>query len=230
MSQLVLGIDVAQDTLAVILLDRDKTQYRQVANTAAGHAQLLKWLQLKTGGQQVHACLEATGRYGDGIATLLFEQGQQVSVVNPARIKAYAASLLRRAKNDKADAELIALYCQREQPALWAPPSESFAALQAMMRQLDNLKKMLQQEKNRLKSGIETPQVVASLQRHIAFLDAEIKQLDAEIAQHSDQDPDLKQQKDLLVTIPGIGALTALKVLSEVRDLRAFEGAPQLAA
>ena len=193
MSQLALGIDVAKDTLDAMLLKEDKKQYCQVANTAAGHAQLLKWLQLKAGGQQVHACLEATGRYGDGIATLLFEQGQQVSVVNPARIKAYAASLLWRAKNGKGDAELVALYCQREQPALWTPPGEGVAELQTIMRHLDSLKEMLQQEKNRLEAGIETPYVLAALHRHIAFLEEEIAQLDAEIAQHSDQDSDLKQ-------------------------------------
>jgi transposase len=230
MRQLVLGIDVAKDTLDVILLDGDQRHYRQVANAAAGHTQLAKWLQLKTRGQTVHACLEATGQYGDGIATFLFEQGHRVSVVNPARIKAYAASTLRRFKTDKGDAELIALYCQRERPEHWSPPSESFAELQAMMRHLDNLKQMLQQEKNRLKSGMKSARGLAALQKHVDFLEAEIKQLSADIEQHSDQDLDLKQQRDLLRTIPGIGTLTALKLLSEVRDFGAFGNAPQLAA
>jgi len=230
MSQLTLGIDVSKDTLDVILLAGEKTQYRQVANSAAGFEQLGRWLQLKTNGLQVHACLEATGQYGDGIALFLYEQGHQVSVVNPARIKAYGASTLRRFKNDKGDAELIAIYCQRERPDLWTPPSESFTELQAMMRHLDDLKKMYQQENNRLKSGVKSARVLASLRQHLEFLAAQIKQLGDDIDQHSDQDPELNRQKGLLHSIPGIGDLTALKLLSEVRDLRAFESAKQLAA
>jgi transposase len=230
MSQLTLGIDVSKDTLDVILLAGEKAQYRQAANTAAGFEQLGRWLQIKTNGLPVHACLEATGQYGDGIALFLYEQGHQVSVVNPARIKAYAASTLRRFKNDKGDAELIASYCQRERPDLWTPPSESFTELQAMMRHLDDLKKMYQQENNRLKSGVKSARVLASLRQHLEFLAAQIKQLSDDIDWHSDQDPELKTQKGLLQSIIGIGDLTALKLLSEVRDFRAFANAPQLAA
>lgn len=230
MSQLTLGIDVSKDTLDVVLLDGDKTQYRQIANKAAGYAQLAKWLQLKIGGQLVHACMEATGQYGDDIAVFLFDLGHQVSIVNPARIKAYASSTLRRFKNDKGDAELIAIFCQREHPDLWTPPSATFTELQAMVRYLDDLKKARQQENNRIKSKVKSPRVLALLQQHLVFLDAQIKQLTREIDQHIDQDPDLKAQKKLIKSIPGIGALTAAKLLGEIRDLRDFRGAPQLAA
>ncbi len=230
MRQLSLGIDVAKETLDVVLLDRDVSHYQQVPNTPAGHAQLAQWLQRKAQGERVHACLEATGQYGDGIATYLCELGHPVSVVNPARIKAYAASRLRRFKHDKGDAELIATYCQREQPELWTPPGESFSELRAMTRHLEDLKKMRQQESNRLKSGMTSPRVLAALQEHLAFLDAQIKELSDDIDRHSNEDRELKAQKDLLTSIPGIGSLTAAKLLSEVRDFGAFLNAPQLAA
>jgi len=229
MSQVTLGIDVSKDTLDVALLEGDKFRFHQVPNSPAGYAQLGKWLH-RPQGKGIHACLEATGQYGDGIATYLYEQGYAVSVVNPARIKAYASSKLRRFKSDKGDAELIAVYCQKESPALWAPPEESVRELQYLVRHLDDLKKMLQQERNRQQSGVTSRRVQHDLAVHIAFLEEQIDSLTRDIQEHINQHPDLKQQRDLLKSIPGIGKLTAAVILGEIRDIRSFESARQLAA
>jgi transposase len=229
MSQVALGIDVSKDTLDVALLDGDKVRFHQVTNDTAGFTRLGKWLH-QTKGHDIHCCLEATGQYGDGIATYLYEQGYAVSVVNPARIKAYASSKLRRFKTDKGDAELIAVYCQKESPALWTPPDEAVRELQSLVRHLDDLKKMLQQQRNRQQSGVTSRRVQHDLAVHIAFLEEQIKTLTSDIQDHIDQHPDLKQQRDLLKSIPGIGKLTAAVILGEIRDIRSFESARQLAA
>lgn len=229
MGQVTLGIDVSKDTLDVALLDEDRVRFHEVTNDAAGFAKLGKWLR-QTRAQYIHCCLEATGQYGDGIATYLYEQGYAVSVVNPARIKAYASSKLRRFKTDKGDAELIAVYCQKESPALWAPAEESVRELQYLVRHLDDLKKMLQQERNRQKSGVTSIRVQHDLAVHIAFLQEQIDSVTRDIQHHIDQHPDLKQQRDLLKSIPGIGKLTAAVILGEIRDIRSFESARQLAA
>ncbi len=65
--------------------------------------------------------MEATGCYGDALATYLHEQGCVVSVVNPAQIKSFGGAQLRRAKTDKTDAKLIAQFCQDMHPAPWTP-------------------------------------------------------------------------------------------------------------
>ena len=117
----VLGIDVAKATLVVVLLMGERQQRAEFANTPAGHAKLLSWLA-KRSAAPVHACLEATGTYGDDLAQALYDAGHTVSVVNPARIAAYATVQAARHKTDQADAALIARYCQREQPAAWSPP------------------------------------------------------------------------------------------------------------
>ena len=72
-----------------------------------GYQQLQRWL-LSCQDECVHACLEATGQYGDGVAEYLYAENHQVRVVNPARIKRYGESKLHRNKTDKADAFLIA--------------------------------------------------------------------------------------------------------------------------
>jgi transposase len=229
MEQRVLGIDVAKETLDVALSDGFHLNHDQFSNTQKGHEELELWLR-KLSASRVHVCLEATGQYGDGVAEYLFTQGFPVSVVNPARIKHYANSKLRRNKTDKADAQLIAEYCIREKPAIWTPPPVSFKDLQTLVRHLDDLQGAFRQESNRLQSGVHTSFVVNSLTSICDFLDEQIKQTKKAIQDHIDQHEELKRMQDLIVTIPGIGKLTAAKLLGEIRNILDFHSARQLAA
>jgi transposase len=229
MEQRVLGIDVAKDTLDVALSDGFHLCHDQFSNTQKGHEELERWLR-KQSARDIHVCLEATGQYGDGVSEYLFAQGFSVSVVNPARIKYYANSKLRRNKTDKADAQLIAEYCMREKPAIWTPPPASFKELQTLVRHLDDLQGTFHQESNRLQSGVHTPFVVNSLTSICDFLDEQIKQTKKAIQDHIDQHEELRRMQDLIVTIPGIGKLTAAKLLGEIRNILDFQSARQLAA
>jgi transposase len=229
MEQRVLGIDVAKETLDVALSDGVRLNYDQFVNTQKGHEELEQWLRKQTD-SRVHVCLEATGQYGDGVAEYLFAQGFPVSVVNPARIKHYGNSKLRRNKTDKADAQLIAEYCIREKPAIWTPPPASFKDLQALVRHLEGLQATKIQESNRLQSGVHTSFVVNSLTSICDFLDEQIKQTKKAIQDHIDQHEELKRMQNLIVTIPGIGKLTAAKLLGEIRNILDFQSARQLAA
>ena len=88
MSQAYLGIDVSKKTLDVALSQETRLKERSFANEATGWKKLQQWLK-KRKVSQLHVCLEATGRYGDGVAKYLHQQDYQVSVVNPKRTKAY---------------------------------------------------------------------------------------------------------------------------------------------
>lgn len=223
MTRTVVGIDVSKDTLDVVLLQADQpAQAGRYANTPAGFQKLAQWLKQRRAGQ-VHACLEATGLYGDEVALFLHEAGHTVSVVNPARIKAYGASQLRRNKTDQLDAALIADYCLKQQPETWTPPDPAWRELRALARHLANLKEMLTQERNRLQAGIPSATVRATLQAHIDFLKQQIASLEAHIQDQIEHHPDLQQQRDLLASIPGIGHLTAAWLLAEMGDLRRFD-------
>jgi transposase len=230
MEPLILGIDVAKATLDTALMNAQIWKNKQFENTPAGYQQIEAWLKRLRGTEQVHICLEATGQYGDGVAKYLHEQGYLVSVVNPARIKHYANSKLRRNKTDKADAQLIAEYCEKEKPALWTPPPASFKDLQALVRHLDGLLETRQQETNRLVSGVQTFVVVESLKSLITFLDDQIQKTKQAIQEHINSHPDLALKQSLLISIPGIGDLTAARLLGEVRNILDFEDARQLAA
>jgi transposase len=206
MSQATLGIDVAKLKLDVALLTTNKTYVKQFDNSPAGFQALQAWL-VSCSLASVHACLEATGTYGEAIALFLHEQGHVVSIVNPLRIKGYAASKLQRNKTDKADARLIAEFCATQNPARWTPPAPEIRHLQALTRRIETLTEMVQMEKNRREAA--PPETHDSLDRIITALTEEIAKLQQEIKQHLDRHPPLKAQHNLLLTIPGIGEKTA---------------------
>jgi len=225
-----LGLDVSKAKFDAALLAEDgKLRHRVFPNTDAGYAQLSAWLA-KRQAPSVHACLEATGTYGEALAAYLHAAGHRVSMVNPAIIKAFAATEMSRTKTDKADAALIARYCLKHQPPAWAPPPPEITELQALVRRLEALLEMRQQERNRLAAGIASASVKAGVQQHIAYLDEQIAQTESLIKDHIDSNPTLKQQCDLLTSIPGIGEATAAKFLAEIVGVEHYRSARQVAA
>jgi transposase len=225
-----LGIDISKSKFDVALLLEDgRLHHRVFTNNASGFEQLSAWLS-KRHLQHVHACLEATGTYGEALAIYLHNAGHIVSVVNPSVIKAFASTEMSRTKTDKTDSSLIARYCLKHQPPAWAPPAPEISELQALLRRLDALLDMRQQETNRQAAGLQAESVKKSVTDHINYLDSQIAHTQSLIHDHIDQNPSLKQQRDLLSTIPGIGDLTAAKLLSEFVDINKYSSARQAAA
>jgi transposase len=225
-----LGIDIAKAKYVVSLRRADgKRRQKSFSNTSGGHGALVAWLARHAEGP-VHACLEATGTYGEEVATTLFDAGHTVSVINPAAAKAFAQSQLRRTKTDQVDGDVLADFCAAHRPSAWTPWPREVRALQGLVRRREAVLEMLTQEKNRLAAGGLIPAVDASLTNHIAVLEAALADLDAAISRHVDTHPGLRQQRDLLVTIPGIGKTTAARLLAECRAITAFESARAYAA
>jgi transposase len=226
MSQATLGIDVAKLKLDVALLTTDKTHLKQFENAPAGFQALQAWLG-SFSLSAVHVCLEASGTYGEAVALFLHAQGYVVSLINPVRIKGYAAAKLQRNKTDKADARLIAEFCATQSPAPWTPPAPEIRHLQALTRRIETLTEMRQMEKNRRDSA--PAETHASLDRISTALGEEIAKLQQAIKEHLDQHPQLKAQHDRLLSIPGIGEKTAQLLLSEL-DFARYDDARQVAA
>ena len=95
MSKKILGIDVAKRKIDCYLIFENKSLANQFDNSPKGFQLLEAWLK-SLHIAEVHACLEATGSYGDGVARFLHDQGHLVSVVNPMSIKGYAKSKMQR--------------------------------------------------------------------------------------------------------------------------------------
>ena len=227
MSAPVLGIDIAKQRMEVALLVDGKLKNKSFKNTTEGFEALSLWLK-KLGISKVQACLEATGTYGEDLATYLHEAGHLVSIVNPARIKGFAQSELIRTKTDKIDAGIIARFCLAMKPEAWIPPSTEIRLLRALVRRADSLISMLTQEKNRLGTAHES--VIPLIKEHMDYLNKEIKKVRYQMADLIDQNPDLKQKGELLASIPGIGKGTIAVILAELDHLEKFSHVRELVA
>lgn len=224
------GIDVSKKTLDVALLnDCSKPRHKVFTNDATGHEEIVSWLE-QHASAVVHICLEATGTWATDVSLALHAAGHHVSLVNPAQIHAFGRSGLKRTKTDKADALLIARFCQMHRPPAWTPLSPQLQQLQGLIRRLEHLDEMLTMEKNRLSSGGVCGAVEQSIAEHIAYLEEQMEKTRRQIKKHIDDDPDLKTSAKLLESIPGIGAATAALLLAELGDMARFSNARQVAA
>ncbi|MBS0602050.1 MAG: IS110 family transposase [Proteobacteria bacterium] len=207
-----LGIDISKLKFHVALLRTDgKYRERTFANTPAGFGQLLEWLQRQEGAG-AHVCMEATGSYGEALALFLHEAGWRVSVVNPAQIKAFAASELLRTKTDRVDARLIARFCRAHAPAPWQPLPLEVRTLRALVLRLEALQEMQQQERNR--AQVCNAAVQPSIEALLVTIDTQLSTLKELIKKHIDNHPDLRAKRELLLSIPGVGEATLATVLA----------------
>lgn len=212
-----LGIDVSKKKLDCALLLENKVLHKSCENSPTGFKQLLEWLS-KRKVEHVYACLEATGGLEEAAATALFDAGHQVAVVNPLSIHSFARQRLTRSKTDKLDAATIAEYARRNLEDLhaWQPPAKELTELRDLVHRRQALVEMRTQELNRLGGPSGGPTVDRMVKDHLGYLERQIAEVEEAIENHIDNHPTLRQQRDLLVSIPGIGDQTAALFLAEV--------------
>jgi transposase len=184
---------------------------------------------------RVRVVLEATGVYGRALVEFLHAAGFAVAVVNPAQVKSFGVACLRRSKNDVADALLSARYGLERRPVLERPLWEAERALKALVREREARVGDLTREKNRLEKdqALGRSGLPAMLRRQrrvpLRHLQAHLDELDAALAAHLQADPALRAKAALLTSIPGVGPLTATKLLAPLAG-KAFEDGRQLVA
>jgi transposase len=206
------GIDMSKDWFDVAVLGEKRTQ--QFANTKKGIQALVRWMSQL---QPQLIVVEATGGYEEDLVLALFEAGLPVALVSPQRVRQYARAKGRLAKTDPLDAQLLAEYGQAIQPRLFVGKSAERKRLSALVGRRNQLNALLQAEKNRLRgqSGV----IRSSLERVIACLEAELKQMDQEIQALLQTQTDLQAQEKLLRTAKSIGPVTAATLLADLPEL-----------
>ena len=222
-----LGIDISKKKIDCALILGAKFKNKVFANTPEGFAKLCAWIDQHAQGP-VHACMEATSIYWEAVAVYLANAGHRVSIINPALAKAHAQSLGLRSKTDAIDARALADYCQQRQPALWTAPSLSEQRLKALVLRLQGLVAMRAEEKNRIESARDS--IRDSLDKHLQWLDEEIKRIEQQISQTLDDDPTLRGKRELLASIPGLGERTLAILLAYGLGRERFDKARQFVA
>jgi transposase len=206
----------------------------QFSNEANGMKAFLA--QLRARGwkpSQIHVGLESSGVYGKRLMAFVHQAGLAVSVLHPAQVKFFAFSVLRRTKNDRVDAEIIARFCLERKPLATRPLRAIEDQLKVLVHARES--RVVEQigERNRAKKDpfqIQLPALISrQRQQRLQQLKKEIAQLDAAIDSLMASDEGLKNQSKLLCSIPGIAEVTAAKLLSELAG-KEFHSARQLAA
>jgi transposase len=208
----VLGLDVAQDS--VTLYDLVSGRTLTVANS---HATLTAAL-LPFQGHQLAVC-EATGGHEAVLLSVLLEIGVPAHRADGGKISAFARSL-QWAKTDRLDARTLALYGRERGATLrrWTPPAADQQELTALVRRRADLVTARKAERTRAKApGAKA--VAASLARMLAFLDGEIKQLEARIANLIAATPELARRNQVLVNLPGVGPTVAASLLALLPEM-----------
>ncbi len=224
----ILGIDVAKAKLDCALRLADgKIRSKVVENTLQGFEVLSAWLT-KQNIVELHVCMEATGTYWEAVAEYLADAGHRVSVVNPSRIKAFGGAALVRTKTDRVDARLIAEFCLAQCPEPWQAPTPALRDLRALVARRDALDAMRTQEKNRILVARES--LRKGIEAHLDYLEKAISEIDTAIGRKIDDDPDLKGQRELLASVPGLGEKTIPVLLSYYGGPPRFDNARQAAA
>lgn len=213
------GIDVSARTLAVAMIDAEgSVAQREFANSSRGHKALLAWLGRSSA--RVRVSLEATGVYSLDLALALDQDpGIELAVLNPKLVNRFAETL-RRSKTDAADAVVLAQYSQRMPFSRWQRPVASHLRLRTMSRHIESLVVEQAGLKNRLRTGestATTPRaVLADLRRALAAVQRRVARMRCEALKLVKAEAELWERYRLLVTVPGIAAVSALTILSEL--------------
>lgn len=200
---------------------------RSIENASAGYRSLLKSLQKSS--QPVHVICEATGPYHQRFVTALQEAGVAISVVNPRQARDFAKSRNWLAKTDALDARMLAEFGRSVQPAPTPKPDPAFTKLQQLVHRRWQLVNDRAAETTRQSEQTVCREIEASLRRHLRQLDSEIEKIEGLIAKLVEATPGLRARVEILVTVQGVGRLTATALLAALPELGTC-AKPQLAA
>jgi len=149
-----IGIDISKDSFDVTLLTssgeiklQDKlTMDRDGFNT------LLKHLSSYSK-EELLIAMEATGIYHLPLLSFLLENSFKCVVINPILIKSFIGSTtLRKTKNDKKDASLIALFALKSYQSLHLATFNDIENIRPLMRERENLSKDIARLKTEIKA------------------------------------------------------------------------------
>ena len=211
-SSINVGIDVSKEWLDIAVHPNGETWRTQ--NTEATIGSLVEKLKQL---QPERLVIEATGGYEQLAAIQIYLAQLPLCRVNPGRVRYFARSMGRLAKTDKIDAQVLAQFGERIQPALTQWSTENERILSALIARREQISDFLVSERNRLNTAPK--KLLDSLNEHITWLNEQLKQLESEIRNFMNDTPEFKEKKELLCEVQGVGEKTAAKLIADVPEL-----------
>ena len=212
MDPIVVGIDVSKERLdvhvhpagTVLSLSRDGAGIEELIGSLAAVAPQL-------------VAVEATGGFETVVVAGLAAAGLPVVVVNPARVRAFASALGRRAKTDPIDAQVIAQFAGATKPPVRALPDAGTQALADLVARRRQIIQMIVAEGQRAKRA--APRAKRSIGRLLEALRRELSEIDADIDESVRGSPIWCEKESLLTSVPGVGSGTARTMLADLPEL-----------
>jgi len=214
MEATVVGIDVSKDRLDVAVYPSDEPGFA-VTRDAAGLDALAA--RLKPLGPAAVA-VEATGGFESVVVASLAAAGLPMLVVNPARIRAFANALGKRAKTDPIDAQVIARFVAATKPELRPLPDEATQRLADLVARRRQIIAMMVAERQRQKRLL-APRLQHSITRLLEALQKELSEVDREIDAEVQGSDIWREKEKLLASVPGVGPVIARTLLAEMPEL-----------
>jgi transposase len=237
----VCGIDVAQNELVVALgrlyddLTPELYAHKSFPNTNKGFTALLDWVKKLTGpAVESRYVMEATGVYHERLAYFLHGKEHLVSIVLPNKISNYARTLEVKTVTDKTASEAITRFGLERKLDNWKPAHPVYKKLRQLTRERDQLVQSRSIAKNQLHAEQAEAEpnktTVNRVKKQIAFLDKQEQEIKAELAALVKQNETVKKKVELITSIPGVGALTAVTVLAETNGFELIRSKKQLSS
>jgi transposase len=206
------GIDVAKAQLDIAV--RPSGERWAVPNDAAGVVTLVERLQAL---HPTLIVLEATGGLERIATAALATAGLPVVIVNPRQARDFARATGQWAKTDALEARALAHFADVIRPTPRPLPDTQTQELRALLSRRQQLIGMRTAEQNRLAGTSE--RLTQDIEAHIAWLNARIATLDADLETMLRASPLWRENDDLLQSVPGVGPVCARTLLLELPEL-----------
>ncbi|RMG72225.1 MAG: IS110 family transposase [Nitrospirae bacterium] len=225
------GVDLSKEYFTAYLLSRDEEISAGPKNFQRDRRGLKEFKQWVEGhgfrAEDVIVVTESTNNYWETVAVKLFEEGFRVSVVNPRVIKDFGRSLQRKTKTDAIDAEVIALYGVRMKPRQW---DRSRYEKMLRLRHLVRTREFLLRERLRLRNHLDMlkgsefapEEAIKVVEGSLREIERGIEETEEKIKEEIRADKEIEEGVRILRSIPGIGVINALVILSEAKGFEGF--------
>lgn len=217
MDAAVVGIDVAKDRLDVCI--RPGGESFVVARTGAGIEELIE--RLKTLAPRIVA-VEATGGFETVVAAGLASAALPVVVVNPAKVRAFAQALGKRAKTDPIDAAIIANFVEATKAEPRPLPDEMTRLLADLVARRLQIVEMMAAEGQR-ERRLTDKRLRKGIARLREALEKELAELDSEIDDQVRGSPVWAEKEGLLASVAGVGPIIARTLIAEFPELGSLD-------
>lgn len=210
---IVVGIDVAKDKVDACI--RAFKLRQSWPSTAQGQRKLVTWLRKH---QVNKAVMEASGGYERAWAQVLRKADIEVRIVDPKRVRNFALSAGRLAKNDAIDAEMIAWFAETFSDAPSQKHDAAHEELQALVKarlDLIDARMRLANQSEHAASGL----VQTAHARILKSLASELAKLEAAISAKIKSMPDFAERAEIVESVPGLAATSAANLVAGMPEL-----------